>query len=375
MNQIRCRSMQGLTLVAAMLASLLNAHTNAAELVSVSSFLSPQSTVAAAPAASIRLLASTSDAEILAPLEPVEEQDVLAPLEHVEDQDPLAPLEPVEKKSDAVEDPPNNDLAYLLGFQLRPPFAWLKVRQSALLTVRYCFQTSVQGEKDQLASLMTECDPSNMGLTPLLEQATTSNWSVNGIEGGNAEVGTIKAQGNGKAMYTAPADKPDSETIAVSVEILTEGRGKTIVVAAIPILDELRVYYGTLLFSGKGENMSFRASGEIAFKESGPGSDSFNSVGGWLDVRYTVDDCPPFQCVLPLHGELYLDTPEQGKHQIAWFTEAFEVSCHGIKLPQGVLTVLAPCDGKSGTSDAKNLALRGASSCAGIDFKWQLTRQ
>ena len=89
--------MQGLTLVAAMLASLLSAHTNAAELVSVYSFSSPQSTVAAAPAVPTRLLASTSDAESLAPLVPVEEQDVLAPLEPVEDRDPLAPLEPCRK--------------------------------------------------------------------------------------------------------------------------------------------------------------------------------------------------------------------------------------------------------------------------------------
>ena len=174
-------------------------------------------------------------------------------------------------------------------------------------------------------------------------------------------------------MYTAPAHKPDSKSVAVSAQIETEGRGKTLVVANIQFLDDVRVYFGTLLLSGKGGNMSYRASGEIVFKESGPGSDSFSSIGGWLDVLYSVDDCAAFQGALPLFGELYIDTPEEGKHQIALMTDGFEVNCHGVNLPQGLLTVMTPCD--PGTSDANNRGLSGASSCGGIEYKWQLTKQ
>ena len=141
------------------------------------------------------------------------------------DSDILAPLEDVKKKSDAEENVAYNDPSFLEGFQIRPSHSFLKTRQSQLLKVSDCFRPSFSGE-DDLVSLLTECDPTGMVLAPLLRIAKTSNWSVNGIKGGNDNVGKIVMNSQNTATYTAPAKKPTSETVQVSAEIQEEGKSK-----------------------------------------------------------------------------------------------------------------------------------------------------
>ena len=55
-------------------------------------------------------------------------------------------------------------------------------------------------------------------LGAVLEDAT--DWSVSGVIGGNATVGTIKSDGIDSATYTAPAQQPSPSTVDVSTEIL-----------------------------------------------------------------------------------------------------------------------------------------------------------
>lgn len=48
-----------------------------------------------------------------------------------------------------------------------------------------------------------------------LAAGATISWDVNGIVGGNANVGTITANGTATALYTAPADEPTNPTVAI----------------------------------------------------------------------------------------------------------------------------------------------------------------
>ncbi len=152
------------------------------------------------------------------------------------------------------------------GFQIRPETSFVKVGKSQLLTVRNCVRYTIEGE-DTLESLLCyECDASTFELASYnCKQQQASKWSVNGIEGGNAGAGSIVAQGNGFAMYTAPTHRPKSGRIEVSTEIETEGKGKTLLIADIIILDDLRIYHGTVEIQGKGEGVIFKAFGRNHF--------------------------------------------------------------------------------------------------------------
>ena len=46
--------------------------------------------------------------------------------------------------------------------------------------------------------------------------STAVTWSVNGVAGGNSNVGTITANGSATAVYTAPAEPPASPTVSVT---------------------------------------------------------------------------------------------------------------------------------------------------------------
>lgn len=259
------------------------------------------------------------------------------------------------------------DTSDLGGVQMRPPNGLLKVRKSMPLEVKYCFQP----QDGDLVGLAHECgskDDKGADLAPLL---LVSKWSVNGIQGGNDTVGRISAQG-AKATYTAPANKPDNATVAVSADVTGKGPGKTMVVSNITILDDVKTYIGKITVSAKGDDINYIAAGQVAFAQQGEGGDSYISIGGNLDVSYNVKECSSFQGVLPLQGELYLDTPEQGQHMITLGTDEFEVSCNGVNIPQ-VLLPIHPCTtGKGGAGDQ---VLSGGATCDAIKYSWQLHQQ
>ncbi|WP_445957239.1 hypothetical protein [Yeosuana sp.] len=273
-----------------------------------------------------------------------------------------------------------SDLSILGGFQIRPETSFVKVGQSQLLKVRNCVLNQTKDDHGTpLLGFMYECDPGD--LFPLLPP--TSKWSVNGIVGGNEKIGTIKAKDNGSALYTAPKHKQGNEIIQVSAELQTEGKGKELVVANIIILDDARIYYGMVMIQGEGDGVSFNAFGFITFKETGKNTDSFNSITGSLNVYYAVDDCTAFQGKLPLAGELYLYETEEDRsfaggthHGISFFADSFEINCHGVNIPQGLLAVMAPCDGGAyGKSIEEGKILVGDGNCEGINIKWKLTKQ
>lgn len=275
----------------------------------------------------------------------------------------------------------HKDPSPLEGFQIRPLESFLKVGQSQVVNVRNCVQYKEEGV-DELYALLFECDPSAFDIFPLLNMRTISKWSVNGIEGGSSEVGRIIDQGKYSALYTAPTHKPKSGRIEVSTEIETEGKGKTLLVASIIILEDARIYHGTVEIHGKGDGVIFNAFGQITFKETGYNTGSFNSISGLLAIQYEVEDCSRFKGVLPLAGELYLYETDEDKslaggsdHSIAFFTDSFDINCHGIDIPQGLLQVLSPCETAYGKNKGDGILLVGSGTCGGIDINWKLEGQ
>ena len=94
--------------------------------------------------------------------------------------------------------------------------------------MQYCFQQPVNDP--DLVALVYSCDED---LAPL---GTFTNWSANGITGGNGTVGTVaklNAQGS-RAKYTAPASVPAANPVAVSV-VAQGRRGSTTLASDITI--------------------------------------------------------------------------------------------------------------------------------------------
>lgn len=70
----------------------------------------------------------------------------------------------------------------------------------------------------------------------------TSGWSVNGVEGGGGQFGTVVGDADrwtGRATYTAPTSKPERNTVSVSAQHrpLGDDTGQTLLVANITIVD------------------------------------------------------------------------------------------------------------------------------------------
>jgi hypothetical protein len=96
----------------------------------------------------------------------------------------------------------------------------------------------------------------------VVSPATISDWSVNGVVGGNSTVGTIKGNRD-TAIYTAPAKKPTPNTVAVSAKIKLTGSLNPTVVSNITISD-LSKYTGTVKFSSSAGMMGVTLTDGIA---------------------------------------------------------------------------------------------------------------
>lgn len=193
------------------------------------------------------------------------------------------------------------DFSQFEGLQIRPGSASVGTSGTVDLNVRYC-----HGEPaGELVSLVFSCDEENVPLD------TFSNWSVNGISGGNTTVGRVVEVGGGHARYTAPASVPQSNPVAVSVDVAVAGGGSQTLVSNITIGSS---WYGTATGDwGEGEKVvatvvwnsagtfqtieTFDASGSIVYSpdtDYGP-SCSFVSL------------TPDHAEIQPLDGHLIID--------------------------------------------------------------------
>lgn len=131
-----------------------------------------------------------------------------------------------------------SDWSLVKGFQLRPPTATVKTGGTVPLKLTYCFAPPESG--DDLTPIGYNCDDENAP-APL---NWAVNWSVNGAPGGNGTVGTVS--GNGAvATYTAPAQKPATNPVAVSAEV-QGSKGKVLVVSNITVNDDTAAYTGSV---------------------------------------------------------------------------------------------------------------------------------
>ena len=115
-----------------------------------------------------------------------------------------------------------SDYSLIEGVQIRPPAAVVDVNQSVGLTVIYCGRQTIEGDPD-LISLLISCDAEEVPL------GSFENWSVNGAVGGNGTIGTVSPTSGLQVGYTAPAQVPTPNTVAVSVQTTFEGNNALLV--------------------------------------------------------------------------------------------------------------------------------------------------
>ena len=173
-----------------------------------------------------------------------------------------------------------SDWSLLAGAQLRPPSASVQTGQTLTLTTKYCWT-----EEEELAPLPGEeelaplpprfdCLPYSQDLRLPFE---LSNWSVNGIGGGNSTIGTVSTQGQGvTATYRAPSTRPDPSTVAVSVDasnVKLDGQtfAKAVLMSNVTIIDagEVTTWRGPVTFSWSEvdafSTTSWEAAGTVEF--------------------------------------------------------------------------------------------------------------
>lgn len=139
-----------------------------------------------------------------------------------------------------------SDYSMIGGLQIRPASASVGTGGRVELQVKYCHQVTISDPTDPLVAFVYDCDA---GLAPL---ETLSNWSVNGISGGNNTVGRTLSTRPLEATFFAPASVPQNNPVAVSVQ--ARGRRSTqTLVSNITIGGE---WYGTATADwGDGEKI------------------------------------------------------------------------------------------------------------------------
>lgn len=151
-----------------------------------------------------------------------------------------APLHDEVSASVAIQTSHFSDWSMVAGVQLRPGEASVKTGANVPLAIRLCETGAVESEnpEDANQSMMFECS-----IAPLTS-FSAARWSVNGVEGGAGDTGTVVAntdKSTGEAIYSAPDKVPDSNPVAVSVEVLDfdNPADKTWLVSNITITEDV----------------------------------------------------------------------------------------------------------------------------------------
>ncbi len=216
-----------------------------------------------------------------------------------------------------------SDYSNIQGLQLRPGSASLATQGTVNLQVRFCHQVV----EDELASLVYSCDED---LAPL---GTFSNWSVNGIAGGDNAVGRVVETGTGTARYTAPASVPQNNPVAVSVDARGR-RGTQTLVCNVNIGS---TWYGTATVDfGEGEKIT----AYVVWKSSYTYEhlELFAPESGTMTYTPNTHYDPPCSFVsfgpntadvLPDDGQLFIDhTTSPGKFYGSGSSALLATSCY-----------------------------------------------
>lgn len=168
-----------------------------------------------------------------------------------------------------------SDWSALKGWQLSPGTAMVSPRDTLDLEVTYCNFVDV----GELSPVMAGCNE-QLEIAPIL-----GNWSVNSLAGGDGTVGVIQP-GNEQAQYTAPGVAPESNPVAISVELNPTGMSKQLLVANVEV-GNTRSYSGKLTYSFKTgggtsgiEPVSYSGDGEFVLTpDNTVGADGYSAEG------------------------------------------------------------------------------------------------
>ena len=148
------------------------------------------------------------------------------------------------------------DWSRVKGIQMRPPSKTVRVKGSVSLLVTVCYPVSVtDASGDELAYLGYKCDvDSELAiLNPI------SDWSVNGVLGGNSTTGTVTGSG-ASGTFVAPATKPSPNVVSVSARVKKSPLGEKVLVSSIITITE-DSWTGT----GKSTSEAIDASAEVVW--------------------------------------------------------------------------------------------------------------
>lgn len=120
-----------------------------------------------------------------------------------------------------------SDWSLITGAQISPASATVRTGRTVALRLVVCER---EERDDLLAPLVASCQPSTL-MADLVE-----SWAVNAVVGGNAELGTVHTTG-AEATYTAPAEVPAANPVAVSATYLgLLDQTRTTLVASVTVV-------------------------------------------------------------------------------------------------------------------------------------------
>lgn len=168
-------------------------------------------------------------------------------------------------------------------YKLTPVSAGVGPSSSVTLHIEQCFYETIAEDPTAVAQVLT-CSSTDDELVALVN---ASNWSVNGVRGGNASVGRVVELSGATARYTAPAAVPLANPVAVSVQVATRRGSATYLVSNINITSG---FTGTVTHETGSGAAGERAVYTITWESEGAlGSiESFTGQG-------TIDYTPPTQ--------------------------------------------------------------------------------
>lgn len=192
-----------------------------------------------------------------------------------------------------------SDWSLVTGAQLSPQFATVKPGETVSLSVVVC---ELAESEDLLAPFAT-CQPSEV------IRSLVKNWSVNGVPGGDGNVGTVAVQDDRSALYTAPATAPQPNSVAVSTEYTTLGGALEVLVSNIRVESGLCTpaslgepcYFDLVEFNGQPlpyenlprkdyQNPEIVTAGRLSLRDSdGDGAGTWSMRPTWVEERRAGD--------------------------------------------------------------------------------------
>lgn len=197
------------------------------------------------------------------------------------------------------------DFSFVEGFSLRPEEAKVLVNNRIDLAVKYCYPyRGPDPNKPDPVGLGMDCDGAYSDLAP---QVPVTEWAVNGVAGGNNELGTIEVTAdNGYiATYTAPATKPSPATVDVTARLPMDG--VTLLFSHITILDKVNTYKGTYYFDhydSDGHHIDISAKADVTWTQFNDPDSADNSTAylpsGTIVADITFEGCYPKRVTIPI---------------------------------------------------------------------------